>query len=171
MSSSRYFLSTASFKLITSKACPASSKFLSTDEVDFEDASASVVEAAPARGGVLPLTPCFCACDNGMRHMNSAIEPSPAVLTTLEPFQSSQTSFDVDDMSSPSASARGSRARPIIAFNQVGPPTRMEEMMMVTTPSGAIARMMLSAQPIAWLMNWVVTRSPNKVSNLFAARS
>lgn len=36
----------------------------------------------------------------------------------------------------------------------------------VTIPSGAMAKMMLSAHPIDWLMNCIVTRSPKSASKL-----
>lgn len=73
-------------------------------------------------------------------------------------------------MSSDSATARFSLALPIMAFSHDGPPTLMALIITVIMPRGAIARMMLSAQPVDWLMNWVVTRSPNKVSKLCAIR-
>jgi hypothetical protein len=40
--------------------------------------------------------------------------------------------------------------------------------MAVRTPNGTIARMMLSAQPVDWLMNCIVTLSPKRASRLEA---
>jgi len=38
--------------------------------------------------------------------------------------------------------------------------------MMVITPNGAMAKMILSAQPMDWLVNCVVTFSPKRVRSL-----
>lgn len=102
----------------------------------------------------------------GSKHMNSTTGADPMHLTTCRPFQSSHTSFDVDDMSSASAAARFSLALPTSALSHEGPPTRIALTMMVITPSGAMARTMLSAQPIDWLMNCIVTLSPKSASTL-----
>lgn len=102
----------------------------------------------------------------GVKMINSRIQPCPITLTISCPFQSSHTSFEVDDISSASTTARLSLALPVIALSHGGPLTRMALTMMVITPNGAIATMMLSAHPVDWLMNCVVTLSPNSVKIL-----
>lgn len=84
----------------------------------------------------------------GDRRTNSRIGPPPMTLTISWPFQSSHTSWDVDDINSDSAIAQLSRALPIMALSHDGPPTRIAPTTAVITPNGAIARMKLSAQPI-----------------------
>jgi hypothetical protein len=112
----------------------------------------------------LPLLAIFA----GIKHINSKTGADPIHLTTCWPFHSSQTSCDVDDIRSASATARFSLALPMMALSHVGPPTRMALTIAVMMPRGAIAKMTLSAQPIDWLMNCMVTRSPNSASNLAA---
>ena len=102
----------------------------------------------------------------GNKHINWAIGADPIHLTTSRPFQSSQTSFEVDDMRSTSATARFSLALPMMALSHGGPPTLMALTIAVMMPKGAIANMILSAQPIDWLMNCMVTRSPKRASSL-----
>jgi hypothetical protein len=100
--------------------------------------------------------------------MNSRMGPAPITLTTSPPFQSSHTSFDVEDISSDSATARLSLALPMMALSHDGPPTRIAPTTAVIMPNGAIAKIILSAQPMDWLMNCVVTLSPKRASSLSA---
>ena len=87
-------------------------------------------------------------------------------LTICWPFHSSHTSLEVEDMSSDSATARLSRARPIMALSHDGPPTRIAATMAVMIPKGAMAKIMLSAIPTDWLMNCIVTLSPKSANKL-----
>jgi hypothetical protein len=84
----------------------------------------------------------------GTRIMNSVREYFPIHLTTSDPFQSSQTSLEVDDSSSISAAARFYLALPTKAFSHFGPPTLMALMMIVIIPNGPMASIKLSAQPM-----------------------
>jgi hypothetical protein len=81
--------------------------------------------------------------------INSQTGPSATTLATCWPSQSSHTSAEVEDISSASTSARASLALPIMDLNHDGPPTLIAAMMIVIIPSGAIDRMILSAQPRA----------------------
>lgn len=119
-----------------------------------------------SNGGVEPFPPRPSAMFGGSRHKNSTTGADPIHLTTSWPFQSSHTSFDVDDIRSASATARFSLALPMIALSHEGPPTRMALITAVIIPSGAIAMMKLSAQPMDWLMNCIVTRSPKSARSL-----
>jgi hypothetical protein len=58
----------------------------------------------------------------------------------------------------------------MMALSYNGPPTWIVPTMVVIIPSGAIARTILSAQPIDWLINYVVTLSLNRASRLDATR-
>ena len=59
----------------------------------------------------------------------------------------------------------------MIALSKEGPPTRIAATIAVTMPSGATARMTLSAHPMDWLMNCMVTRSPKSASKLLETKS
>jgi hypothetical protein len=69
-------------------------------------------------------------------------------------------------MRSASATARFSLALPMMVLSHEGPPTLMALTIAVMMPKGAIASTILSAQPIDWLMNCMVTRSPKRASSL-----
>jgi len=73
----------------------------------------------------------------------------PIVLTIPWPFQSSQTSCEVDDINCNSTVPRFSLALPITALSQAGPPTRIAATMVVSMPNGAIAKTIWSNQPTA----------------------
>lgn len=107
-----------------------------------------------------------CGSENAVTHTNSQIGADPWQRTTVFPFHSSQASSDVEDISSSSATTRFSLARPMMAFSQLGPPTRMALMMIVMIPIGAIASRTQSSQQVAWLRNCIVTRSPNNARML-----
>lgn len=91
---------------------------------------------------------------------SSRIAGAPSILTMFCPFHNSQTSCDVDDMSSSSAAARCSLARPTIAFSHCGPPIRIADITAVMIPNGAIEKMIWSPHPIDWLRNCFATCSP-----------
>lgn len=65
----------------------------------------------------------------------------PITLTIDFPLYISQTSLDVDDMSSSSAEALFSRARPMKERAMFGPCTRMAAVMTATMPKGTAAKM------------------------------
>lgn len=65
----------------------------------------------------------------------------PITRTIDFPLKSSQTSLEVDDMSSSSANARFSLARPMKDLAILEPWTRMAPVIMVKMPRGTIARM------------------------------
>lgn len=114
----------------------------------------------------IPVRGCLSDSSSGSRQTNSTTGVAPMHLTTSRPFQSSQTSFDVEDISSTSAAAKFSLARPTTALSHDGPPTRIALIMIVIMPSGAIARTILSAQLMDSLMNCMVTRSPKSAKRL-----
>lgn len=97
----------------------------------------------------------------GTTQMNYQTGADPWHRTMLSPLYISQTSCEVEDICSISATAMLSLARPTIAWRSRGPPALMALTMIVIMPSGAIARTTQSAHPRDWLMNWVVTHSPN----------
>lgn len=69
-------------------------------------------------------------------------------------------------MSSNSAEAMFSVARPIKAFSYGGPPTLIAETIMVIISRGAVASIMHSDHPKDWLRNCMVTRSQKRANSL-----
>lgn len=67
-------------------------------------------------------------------------------------------------ISSNSISPSASRARPTTVLSQRLPPTRIAETTPDRIPIGAQAKIKFSSHVVLWLRNWIVTRSPKRVS-------
>ena len=95
--------------------------------------------------------------------INSITDDDPKTLTIDWPSHISHTSTDVDDISSISTFPRPSLARPITDLSHFGRPlTRIAPTIAVIIPNGAMAKIILSVQPIESAMNCFATFSPNK---------
>lgn len=95
-----------------------------------------------------------------------AILGFPIARTIEFPLNISHTSLDTDDMSSTSAVALFSLARPIKALAKRGPATRIEPLIIVIIPRGTMAKIKWSTHVRLWLMNWVANCSPNRARTL-----
>lgn len=101
-----------------------------------------------------------------LMYTNIWISGDPGIRTTELPFQTSQTSWDTEDIYSTSAAAWFSLARPTIERSHAGPPVLIAPTIAVRIPRGAMAKMILSAIVKEWLMNCFANCSPNSASSL-----